>query len=325
MPEVSIIVPVYNCEKYIQKCIESILCQTFSDFEILAIDDGSLDKSGKILDSIAEKDLRLKVIHQENAGVSAARNRGIKAAKGEYLTFIDGDDYIGPDYIESFLMKAKISGADMIVCGVTFVREDGKCLKRIIPGSYCRFEKEEWLFRISAVWSHFYRRNLWERYDVEFENGVRGEDMPIALFFSAVCEKIDTLQNAEYYYVQHKASAMSNFKGLRKYRLPYEALENVIKKVQIVGLKNSREFYELFVLRILCTCIDLARGAEKEKKKELCCYIKHILSEYFPDYRHNKKAMLLTKLEIPFIQKVEVWVLVKLVTYRMLDFFVGLL
>ena len=99
MPVISIIVPVYNVEKYIHQCIDSILLQTFTDFEVLLVDDGASDHSGSICDEYAHRDSRIRVFHQENAGVSVARNKGLCEAIGEYVTFVDSDDWIKPDYL----------------------------------------------------------------------------------------------------------------------------------------------------------------------------------------------------------------------------------
>ena len=100
-PVISVIVPVYNVEKYLEKCVQSVLAQTFKEIEILLIDDGSKDASGRLCDQYALKDGRIRVIHKENGGLSDARNRGIMEARGDYLSFIDGDDYIEPDMLGS--------------------------------------------------------------------------------------------------------------------------------------------------------------------------------------------------------------------------------
>lgn len=97
------------------------------------------------------------------------------------MTFVDGDDYVSTDYIEKFYECAKKRKAELVICGVTYVEEDGRILKKIQPGEYRRFEKEEWAARISAVGSHFYKRSLWEKYRIRFQEGERGEDMPISL------------------------------------------------------------------------------------------------------------------------------------------------
>lgn len=117
MAQVSIIVPVYQIEKYIRKCIESIQSQTFSDFELILVDDGSKDASGSICDEYAKKDNRIKVIHKKNEGVASARNEGIKLSKGKYVCFIDGDDWIEKFMIENCINRILDTEADVIFHG----------------------------------------------------------------------------------------------------------------------------------------------------------------------------------------------------------------
>lgn len=116
MPELSIIVPVYKVEKYLSKCIESILAQTFTDFECILIDDGSPDKCGEICEEYAAKDSRIRVIHQKNQGVSAARNAGLDIATGTYLGFVDSDDSIEPEMYETMIKIAKDNQLDIVAC-----------------------------------------------------------------------------------------------------------------------------------------------------------------------------------------------------------------
>lgn len=320
MAEVSIVIPVYNTEKYVEKCIRSVLEQSFSDLEILVIDDGSTDGSRAILERLASEDARIHLLTQENRGVAAARNRGIEAASGRYLTFIDGDDYVAVDYIEALHACALQTGAQMVLCGATYVDEDGKVQSRLVPGSYERLTHEEWTFRISAACSHFYLRELWEKYPLRFCSGARGEDMPVSLFWSAVCPSIAVIPNAGYFYVQHTASAMHNFRGLKNYQLPYRALEESIAMVRQVGITNSPEFHELFVLRILATCyFQLAPGASREKMQELCRFIRKILGTYFPKYYANKKARLWAPIDVPLAQKLAVKLLILLVRTGLLE------
>ena len=319
MPAVSVIIPVYNSEKYVEKCIRSVMSQTMRNLEILVINDGSTDKSREILEHLAAEDERIRLFHQENSGVAAARNRGVESSSGKYITFVDGDDYLKQDYIEKMYDFAEKEDLDMVICGLTYVDESGKELNRVIPGVYKRFENEEWTFRISAVCSHLYRRILWEQYNVSFQNGERGEDMPVSLFFSAVCRRINTIQECGYFYVQHAGSAIHNFKGLQNYSLPYKGLENTIQKVQKTGVQNSPDFYELFVMRILSTCLfQLAPGAARAKMKELCDYIVYILENYFPKYYKNKKARITAGTDIPLAQKAAVKLLILLVRTRLL-------
>ncbi len=117
-PVISVIVPVYNVEKYLEKCVQSVLAQTFKEIEILLIDDGSKDASGRLCDQYALKDGRIRVIHKENGGLSDARNRGIMEARGDYLSFIDGDDYIEPDMLGSLYDNLIRENADVAMCGI---------------------------------------------------------------------------------------------------------------------------------------------------------------------------------------------------------------
>lgn len=319
MSKVSIIIPVYNNEKHIEKTVRSIMNQTYGNLEIIVIDDGSTDKSSDILQKLSAEDSRIVVIHQKNSGVSVARNVGIDRASGEYLTFVDGDDYIATDYVQKLHEFANVKEADLVICGVTYVDEKGKILKDLIPDEYQRFNKEEWTFRISGVWSHFYKTQLWKTHKIRFYPGERGEDMPISLYFSAMCDNIATLPEVGYYYVQHTQSAMHHFRGLNNFKLPYIALEKVIRKIQKTGIKNSSEYYELFVLRIFCTCyFDLSRGASKAKKRELCDYILRILKTYFPQYYKNSMTRFYSKYDAPFVQKMAVHILVILVRTKLI-------
>lgn len=115
-PKVSVIVPVYKAEKYLNRCVDSLLAQTFKDFEVLLIDDGSPDKSGEMCDEYARKDSRVRVFHKENGGVSSARQMGIDNARGEYTIHADPDDWVEPDMLEELYKKAKETGADMVIC-----------------------------------------------------------------------------------------------------------------------------------------------------------------------------------------------------------------
>ncbi|MDQ0975379.1 glycosyltransferase involved in cell wall biosynthesis [Neobacillus niacini] len=118
MPKISIIVPIYNVEQYLPKCIDSILSQTFKDFEVLLVNDGSPDKCGEICDNYAKMDNRIKVIHKVNNGVSSARNKGIELSKGEYIAFIDPDDTIEPEMYDVLLQTALKNAADIVVCPI---------------------------------------------------------------------------------------------------------------------------------------------------------------------------------------------------------------
>lgn len=132
MPEISIIVPVYKVEKYLRRCINSILKQTFSDFELILVDDGSLDNSGNICDEYAECDKRIQVIHKNNGGVSSARNIGIQIASGNFLAFVDSDDFIEADMYEKLHDISREYDADIVMCGINSCRTSGEIVMKIL-------------------------------------------------------------------------------------------------------------------------------------------------------------------------------------------------
>ena len=117
---ISIIVPVYNTEKYLDQCIQSILSQTYTDFELLLIDDGSTDSSGVICDRYAEQDSRVRVFHKPNGGVSSARNIGLDNTKGEWITFLDSDDWIAPSMLDEVYKTAMVNDADMVFVDINY-------------------------------------------------------------------------------------------------------------------------------------------------------------------------------------------------------------
>ena len=125
-PLISVIIPVYNVEKYLRRCLDSVVAQTYRNLEIICVDDGSVDESGKICDQYAVRDARIKVIHQENQGLSAARNRGLDAAEGAYIAFVDSDDYILEDMYKKMLDKLLNYNVDLCVCQWQYEFSDGR-------------------------------------------------------------------------------------------------------------------------------------------------------------------------------------------------------
>lgn len=141
-PLLSIIVPVYDVERYLPKCMDSILAQTFTDFELILVDDGSPDNCPALCDAAAAKDARIRVIHQKNGGLSAARNAGLDAARGAWIGFVDSDDYIAPEMYEALYHAVQSTGADLALCDYAEVDETGapcqsmhiRLEKRTLPG-----------------------------------------------------------------------------------------------------------------------------------------------------------------------------------------------
>ena len=208
-PQISIIVPVYNAEAYLHRCIESLLAQTFHDFEILLINDGSLDKSGEICDYYAQRDVRIRVFHKENGGVSSARQLGIELAKGKYSIHCDPDDWVEPDMHEELYKKAIATDADMVICDI--------CLH----GSTC---------------NKLIRHSLYSKYNVYFPNSIDYcED------FCVICQLlqqqlyISYLPKAYYHYNQFEnaesITRKMNIKFIQRVMAFIQVLEQLIMQI----------------------------------------------------------------------------------------------
>ena len=202
MELISVIVPVYNVESYVAECIESIQNQTYMNLEIILVDDGSTDASGDICDKYAAYDERIQVIHKENAGVSAARNTGIESANGDYIGFVDSDDYIAPTMYEDMLKLMVEHDLDIIEC--TAFRNNGDTnIEGCNDGSLEIFNRDEALKMAMydcfvAVWSQLYKRRVIS--DVRFPVGRKFEDSAVSYLFIANTKRVGHINRCLYYY-----------------------------------------------------------------------------------------------------------------------------
>lgn len=223
MPELSIIVPIYKVEKYLEECIQSILGQTFTDFELILVDDGSPDACPQMCDAIAEQDSRVRVLHQKNGGLSAARNTGIEAARGNWLGFVDSDDFVAPDFYEKLYNAAVNADADCAVCSVQLTHEDGSRMDtppqwKVYGGGYTG---EEILKTITwqnnapylVAWNKLYRREVFRtlRYPV----GRINEDVFVFAELFDTIKKVACVEQPLYFYRQRKDSIMQSKCTLR--------------------------------------------------------------------------------------------------------------
>lgn len=217
---ISVIVPIFNVQKYLNKCIDSICNQTYKDLEIILVDDGSIDDSGKICDEYAHKDSRIKVIHKSNGGLSDARNKGLDVASGEFVAFVDGDDYIHPDMYANLLRVMNDSKADIVCCDYKKVAENEMISADCSKGEYTSYREKDiirqiWEDNVKTVvqWNKLYKAEIFSK--LRYPIGRYHEDSFIIHHILQKC-KIYTVVNQElYYYVQRSDSIMSNFKMKR--------------------------------------------------------------------------------------------------------------
>lgn len=215
---ISVIVPIYNVELYLPTCLESILSQTYQDLEIILVDDGSPDNSGRICDEYAKKDSRISVIHQKNAGQSGARNTGLDMARGEYVTFVDADDYIESDAYEILMTEVARTNVDILLFGHNLIKDcnerDTKSKKHEIKSTI--LGSDELWYEVfgnlnNAVWNKLYKRELIGR--KRFKLGLfHGEDLLFNLEYINECSSALLISLPLYNYVKREGSVTtSNF------------------------------------------------------------------------------------------------------------------
>ena len=239
-PAVSIVVPAFNAEKCLERCLHSIEVQTLTTFECIIVDDGSSDSTGMIADDFANKDLRFKVIHQKNSGVAAARQSGIDAATGIYTIQFDADDWVEPQILEELVAVATETGADMVICDFYMVTVDGISYDSQKPESLDTMTVFGQIMqqRQPTLWNKLIKRDCFKRYDLHFIPDMKmGEDQYICLSLLSNPIKVEYLPKALYYY-----DRTSNHQSLMAVASSPEAkmrpLELIASSVDITAVQN---------------------------------------------------------------------------------------
>lgn len=211
---ISIIIPVYKVEIYLEKCIQSVINQTYENLQIILVDDGSPDNCGKICDEYAQKDHRIEVIHKSNGGLSDARNKGLEIAKGEYIGFVDSDDYIESDMYEVLYNLLKQYNVDVSICNFYTVSQGKIAIKNADNGikEYNRIEilKEVLLDNNiqSYAWNKLYKKELFD--EIKYPVGKKYEDIGTTFYLLEKCNKVVVTGKPEYYYINRQDSIVNN-------------------------------------------------------------------------------------------------------------------
>jgi len=305
-PKVSIIVPIYNVEKYLDRCLQSLINQTLKDIEIILIDDGSPDMCPLLCDNYLYLDPRIKVIHKKNEGLGFARNSGIEIATGEYLAFVDSDDYVGTDMYHRLYDEAINTNADAVFCG--FKNEISRdiwieskeitqrtdwngnettdfLLDMIACAPYIKKERKYEM----SVWRAIYRNQLIQEHNIRFQSEriVVSEDIPMNIDFLKIAKKIVYIPNTFYYYCLNSNSLTSTFKTEKfyKYKTLYHILEEKTK-----SLTNYRERLDrLFIGHSRTHIIQLMNSKLSDKRVCLKKYLEddiwnELQNRYKPSY-----------------------------------------
>lgn len=285
-PLISVIVPIYKVEKYLQKCIDSILSQTYENLEIILVDDGSPDSCGIICDEYEKNDSRIKVIHKRNGGLADARNTGMKEANGQYIAFIDGDDWIDPDYYLD--LYTKIDDCDVLICGYKSVNEQGKEIElctfeecSINPNCDMAGKVFESLMYTSALgfaWNKLYKAELVKT--VKFEELMPREDIAFNLLVISKASKVKLIGSVVgYNWVQH-LSSITHTIGLSYVDKTLNISDRLLEIVEASDLKCKWSIYD-YVMKVLLAdtilvgVISNTNIEKTEKKKCLHKLLKH--------------------------------------------------
>jgi glycosyltransferase involved in cell wall biosynthesis len=311
MPEISVIVPVYKVEPYIHKCVDSILAQTFSDYELILVDDGSPDTCGNICDEYAKKDARIRVIHKENGGLSDARNAGMKIACGEYVIFIDSDDYIDADMLSYLYENLRKADADMATCGIYEVYADRIEKQEEEPEFVCSGEEA---FRC-ILRGHTIRGEIWNKLikrscisDLEFPKGKLYEDIFYTVDMMQRIKKVAVGTKPKYYYL-HRSDSITG----KAYRPKlFDIIDGYTKNYQVVKQAFPKLEEEAECLWIWSRFIVLDKMFLEENYRsidrfeELVTFIKQHFRRIMknPYFQRNRKiSAIVLLISIPLYRK----------------------
>lgn len=289
---ISIIVPVYNVEKYLGKCLDTIINQTYKNIEILVVNDGSTDDSDKILKEYYKKDKRIRIINKKNGGLSSARNKGIDKASGKYLSFIDSDDYIENDMIETLYKTIFKEEADISIC--EFIEEDEMNPKQVTQQQEVIniYNKDEAIKELildkkitNHAWNKLYKKDLFE--NIRYPEGRNMEDIATTYKLFLKSNKIVKTNQIKYHYIQRSNSIMGQLtkKRINETDLSYSERINYLKKIKYKYI----DMVELDELRLYKTLFYLsAIGNHKDnlKSNKYAEYYK-IYKDKYPKIRNN--------------------------------------
>ncbi len=285
---ISIIVPVYNVENYIRECLDSILSQTISNFELILVDDGSTDNSGKICEEYQEKDARIKVFHKENGGLSSARNKGIDEAKGEYFCFVDSDDTIRPDYLDTLYTVITSDDSDLAVCDIEAPRLAGAEFKEKRAFKMTATEAKKWLYDdrtreyvlMVVAWNKMYSSRIFK--GVRYPNGRLHEDEFLIGPVLSKCDCISFIPERLYFYRENESGITSEAKRMNVKHL--DGVDALSERVALAISEDDKEFALVTFKNALYKCARFFKEAKElvalEMKKASMEKYREVLGDY---------------------------------------------
>lgn len=280
MVKVSVIVPVYNVEKYLEKCLDSLINQSLKDIEIIVVNDGSPDNSQEIINKYIKKHKNIKSFIKENGGLSDTRNYGIKQASGEYLSFVDSDDYIDKTMLEKMYKKAKKDDLDIVVCNSVNVYDSGVEVE-IKNLNYSDDLVKNYLISPPMACTRIYKKSLFDK--IKFKKNIFYEDLELTPKLAKFTKNIGFIDEGLYYYYQRTGSIMKQNKFNTRLLDIFDVLDSN-KKVLMKEYPEEIEY--MYITHLLRT--GTLRFLEYSNGKELIDRIVKIIKENFPNWKQNK-------------------------------------
>lgn len=274
--KVSVIVPVYNVEEYLNRCIDSLLKQTLKEIEIILVDDGSTDSSPQICDEYEKNNSNIKVLHLENGGPARARNKGIEIATGEYIGFADSDDYCHPEQFEKLYQNAKDNNSDIAMC--SFFVDSVKGLEPIIipfqplynsneevKNKVIRCFYGEYVHGLNSLWIKIFRRSLLNDNNIRMDETLkRAEDMWFVFESLKVSDAFSYINDNLYYYYQNESSIMHNAQN-DSYEHWVRNRKRLLKENEEFGFEIDKNlFYKDFIYKTIMFCRDKVKQNQKD-------------------------------------------------------------
>ena len=332
-PMISVIIPAYNVEKYLSKCIDSVINQTYKDFEILVVNDGSTDHTFDLIQYYERQHPNIvKGYTKPNKGLSDTRNYALDCAQGKYITFLDSDDYLDPDYLETLLNVAEKFNSDMVAGGQKKVDADGNILATL---RYPLDKNPHTILRRLNISGKLYRRDYIEKHHMRFAEGKIYEDDPFNLVMLFLARNFQLVPYEGYNQLVRQGSITSH--KIDASKMPYQALEDSIRYV--VNHKDEVNDYDAFEYTVLSFFTyfifqaNKKHGYMKKNKNrtsdistviEFCDFTNRILNTYLPNYKKNPNVSLLKNSDLQITQRLGVWGYSHLNQWNMLNGFTKL-
>lgn len=289
MSKVSIIVPVFNTEKYLKKCLDSLINQTLDDIDVIIVNDGSTDNSEKIINEYLEKyNDKITYIYQTNSGQAKARNKALKYAKGEYISFVDSDDFVDLNMYEIMYNKAKDNDLDIVICGFNMVYEDGRVLERSNYKELCDDNIINYILSIPGPCAKIYKRKIWQENNIKFPEGIIYEDLAIVPCIGAYASKVENIDMPLYNYLQREASTMNFNRYNKKMEDIFPALENMKNEFirSNTYTKYKEEIEYIYIMHLLHSAS--LRFLKFDEGMKFIDRIIQIMKSDYPNFRNNR-------------------------------------